>query len=217
MQSSLENFTVSQKYQSYDLNSAILLDEERKKVCFLFANIDTSEIYSYKEILETEIVEDGKTITGTSRSSQIGGAIIGGVLAGGAGAVIGGLGGKKTSEQEINKIDLKVIVNNTKSPVKYINFLTADEIDIDGKPFPIKKDNPKYKSAMSSINHWHSLLSLLIKETEPINLVKPLEEQVSVPKNLSIADELKKLSELLSQGILTEEEFNKQKQKLLSS
>ncbi|ETI68138.1 SHOCT domain-containing protein [Neobacillus vireti] len=217
MQTHLTDFTVSQKYQSYDIQSSILLDEERKKVCFIFAKTNSSEMYEYKDIIESEILEDGKTITTSSRSSQIGGAIIGGVLAGGVGAVVGGLSGKKSSEQEINKIDLKVVVNNTKSPIKIINFLTADVIDLNGKPFPIKKDNPKYKSAINSANHWHSLLSLLIKQDEPISLEKKQEIKVEPTRNLSVADEIKKLSDLLNQGLLTQDEFNRQKQKLLSS
>lgn len=217
MQKLLKDFTVSQKYQSYDLKSSILLDEERKKVCFIFADTNKTETYDYKDILESEIMEDGKTVTNTSRSSQIGGAIVGGVLAGGAGAVIGGLSGKKSSEKEINKIDLKVIVNNTKSPIKLINFLTADDIDFNGKPFPIKKDSPKYKSAMSSINHWHSLLGLLIKQTDSEDTGNTKNNKLNENINLSVADELNKLLQLKKEGILTEEEFNQQKQKILSS
>ena len=102
-----EDFTVSQKFESDDLKSCIMLDEEHKKVCFIFTESNSTETYDYKDILESEIMEDGKTITNTSRSSQLGGAIIGGVLAGGTGAVIGGLSGKKSSEQEITGIRFK--------------------------------------------------------------------------------------------------------------
>lgn len=217
MQNLVKDFTVSQKFQSYNLESTILLDEERKKVCFIFSNNNSTEIYDYNDILESEIIEDGKTITSTSRSSQLGGAIIGGVLAGGAGAVIGGLSGKKTSEQEFNRIDLKVIVNNTKDPVKLFNFLLSDEVDINGKLIPIKKDSIKYKNAIDSISHWHSLLSILIKQSD-LNDSKKIEEKMANNNiNISIADEIKKLAELRNSGILTEEEFQQQKIKILNS
>ncbi|MEY2196911.1 SHOCT domain-containing protein [Neobacillus sp. BF23-41] len=215
MQSQLKDFTVSQKYQSYDIQSSILLDEDRKKVCFIFANNNSTEIYDYKEILEAEILENGKTITSTSRSSQIGGAILGGVIAGGVGAVVGGLSGKQSSELEVYKIDLKVVVNNTKSPNKIINFLQA-EPDLNGKPLAIKKDSPKYKSASNSANHWHSLLSLLIKQDESSLLDEKTDNDFN-HSSLSVADEIKKLADLLNQGLLTQDEFNQQKQKLLSS
>jgi hypothetical protein len=137
----IKDFTITQKFQSKDFNSSILLDEESKKVCFIFTNNNSPEIYDYKDILESEILEDGITITNTSRTSQLGGALVGGILAGGVGVVVGGLSGKKSTEREINKIDLKVVVNNTKSPNKIINFLTADLMDFNGKPFPVKKDS----------------------------------------------------------------------------
>ncbi len=43
-----------------------------------------------------------------------------------------------------------------------------------------------------------------------------IKQEVSSTKDFSIADELKKLKELLDQGILTQEEFNEQKKKLLN-
>ena len=109
-----------------------------------------------------------------------------------------------------------MIVNNTKSPIKIINFLSVEN-DINGKPLPIKKDNPKFKSAISNINHWHSLLGLLIKQTDSTNVELTKEDKTtSNTNNNSIADELKKLAQLKNDGILSEEEFNQQKQKLLS-
>jgi Short C-terminal domain len=218
MQMAIKDFTVSQKFTSPDIKSALLLDEENKKVAFIYVDSNDTQIYNYEDILEAEILEDGKTITSTSRSSQIGGALIGGALAGGVGAIVGGLSGKQSSEQEINRIDLKVIVNNTKQPVKIINFLNAYlSMDINGKPFPIKKEDASYKSAHRTVNHWHSLLSLLIKQTDNTHNLIPEEKPVVTNNlNVSVADEIKKLSELLAQGLLTQEEYNQQKTKLLS-
>lgn len=215
-QKQLKEFTISQKYLSSDIHSTILLDEERKKVCFIFTNKNTPEIYNYKDILVSEILEDGKTITSTSRTSQIGGAIIGGVIAGGIGAIVGGLGGKQTSELEVNKIDLKIVVNNNISPNKFINFLTP-ELDVYGKLSAVKKDNPRYISAIKSANHWHSLLSFSLKQDEPafVEMKKEVENEHNT--NMSVADEIKKLSDLVNQGLLTQDEFNQQKQKILSS
>ena len=216
MQNHLNDFTVSQQFQSFDDRCSLLLDEKRKKVCFIFANDNVTEIYDYKDILESEILEDGKSITTTTRSSQIGGALIGHAIAGKAGLVVGGLSGKKTTEQEVYKIDLKVIVNNTKNPNKVINFYTADTTS-KGKILPVKKGSAEYNKANSLVNHWHSLLSLLIKQEDNINLENKIGSYVKSSNKLSVADEIKKLSELLDQGLITKEEFHQQKQKLLSS
>ncbi|MBQ4601415.1 MAG: SHOCT domain-containing protein [Clostridia bacterium] len=50
-----------------------------------------------------------------------------------------------------------------------------------------------------------------------LRVINGEEEQSSVPAagNASVADELKKFKELLDLGIITEEEFNTQKAKLL--
>ncbi|MEK5444442.1 hypothetical protein [Fredinandcohnia sp. FSL W7-1320] len=40
--------------------------------------------------------------------------MLGGIVAGGVGAVIGGLSGSQTSTNEVKKIQLQVVVNDTK-------------------------------------------------------------------------------------------------------
>jgi hypothetical protein len=215
LEKSLENFKVSQKFTTPNIDKMILLDEENKQVAFIESQFSSKEIYNYDDILESEILEDGKTITTTSRGSQVVGALIGGALIGGVGAIIGGLSGKKTSDEEIYRIDLKVIVNNTKSPIKLINFMNSDS-DLSTTPVPTKKEEPKYKSAKRNIDHWYSLLSVLIKIDDKKEEVKII-DKIETKPILSNADELRKLSDLYKDGILTEEEFTQQKQKLLSS
>ncbi|MFE1242953.1 SHOCT domain-containing protein [Fictibacillus sp. NPDC058756] len=209
---SLNDFKVTQRFTSYDSEMTLLLDEDSKKLCLIYTSNQSKEIYNYSDILSSEILEDGVTVINTSRSSQIGGALIGGVLAGGVGAIIGGLSAQKTSTNKVNKVDLKIIVNNTKSPYKLINILTTNDIDINGNPSPIERDSQKYKDAMNNANHWHNLISVLIKQAD-------LEDNKATKSNQtsgSLADEIKKLSDLHKAGILTEEEFNNQKLKLLS-
>jgi len=215
----LKDFKVSQKFVGYDLNSAILVDDKAKKIC-IFYDENEYKKFDYKDILESEIVEDGLTVTKTSRSSQIGGALLGGVLAGGVGAIIGGLSGSSSSQQEVLKVDLKVVLNDIDKPVALINFLTADVIDLDGKPFPIKKDDIKYTSKISEANHWHGLISVLIRQADDEDKRKEKAEKNfnNIDNNnqsLSVADELKKLHNLVKEGILTQEQFDAHREKLL--
>lgn len=212
----LKDYNFSQRFTSYDDNVTIMVDENAKKLCIAEVSETNgkSEVYDYKDILESEIIEDGQTVTKTSRSGQIGGALVGGVLAGGVGAIIGGLSAKQTSDNEVNRVDLKIIVNNTKSPLKLVNFTTADVPDFNGKNIPMKKDDLKYKEAMKKANHWHSLISVLIRQADNEEKKETSSNSVS---NLSTADEIRKLLDLKNDGILTEEEFNLQKQRILSS
>jgi hypothetical protein len=45
----------------------------------------TTRIISYRDLLSSEIFEDGTTITKTVRSSQVGGGLIGAIALGGVG------------------------------------------------------------------------------------------------------------------------------------
>lgn len=95
---SLDGFTPSQKVMDNDGNSGIAVDEGRKKVCLIkqsMGNIDL-DVLTYRDILSSEIFENGVTITKTARGNQLGGALIGGLALGGVGAIIGGLSGKIT-------------------------------------------------------------------------------------------------------------------------
>lgn len=217
-QRSLEGFNVSQKYVSNDMDTSIMLDEVNKKVCILYSELSQKLLLDYKDILESEIIEDGNTITKTSRSSQIGGALLGGILLGGVGAIIGGLSGQKKSEQEVTRVDLKIVVNSTQKPVHIINFLIGLEL-VTGKISSIRKDSPKYKEAMSKASHWHSLISVLIRRADEEDKLKELSPtsnaNVNDQQGLSVADELRKLKQLKEESIISDDEFETQKRKLL--
>jgi hypothetical protein len=64
-------------------------------------------------------------------------------------------------------------------------------------------------------NHWFSLISVLIKQADEKDNA-PNEAVKSGNDQRNVADELLKLSELMKQGIITGDEFEKQKRKLLS-
>jgi len=211
MLASLEDFTPNQKIMGNDGNSGIAVDEGRKKVCLIKQTSENIEldVLTYRDILSSEVFEDGVTITKTVRTSQIGGALIGGLALGGLGAIIGGLSGKTTSSDTITRIDLRITVNRTSHPIHDINFMNVKG----------KKNGFLYKAAIKDARHWHGLLDVLIKRADSEDNAK--EEQLVEEKTIllpkgSVADELIKLSELQKQGLLTDEEFLAQKAKLLA-
>ena len=101
------DFVATQKIISGDEETGIMIDESNKKVCLINCSLDNQKnlvindkVLSYRDILSSEIDEDiwgGSTtiITKTSRDSQLGGTLLGGLVLGPAGAVIGGLSGEK--------------------------------------------------------------------------------------------------------------------------
>lgn len=180
----------------------IAIDEQKNKI--VFGDVNHASLYDYSEILESRIIEDGQEIITTSRSSQIGRAMVGGILAGGIGAIIGGGGATQTQTSEVKSISLRVVVNNISNPYFEINFLE------DKNNTYVSRDSFKYREASRMANEWQNVISIIIKQADTLD--RRNEKTMS-----SISDELEKLSSLKIQGILNEEEFQLQKTKLLNA
>lgn len=205
----LPDFTATQKFIEESGGSGLAIDETQKKVC-LIGNEDqgpSGRIMTYRDILSSEIFENGTSVSKTSRSSQIGGALIGGLALGGAGMVIGGLSGKSKSTEKVSRVDLRITVNDTKKPIHDIAFMNIGGLSC-------KKGSPVYKEAMNNARHWHGLIDVVIKraDSEDQNNLKPSHDNI----HTSIADELIKLAALKENGVLSPEEFQQQKTKLLN-
>lgn len=110
---SITGFTATQKFVNQDATSAIAIDEKSKRVCIVKAEGDDvkTKTIRHKDILSSEIFEDGQSIVKTVRSSQIGGAVVGGILLGGVGAIIGGLSGKKKNSDNVKRVDVRLTIN----------------------------------------------------------------------------------------------------------
>lgn len=200
---SLPGFEASQSYMGEDGNSGVAIDDINRKICLINYDGDNikTRIISYRDVLSTELLVDGNELVRTSRTSQIGGAILGGIIAGGVGAIIGGLSGSKTSTQKVKNISLLVVVNDSSEPTHLINFLDSE----------CKKDSFLYRNSIGQARHWQSLISVLIKQADE----EDKKNAINNSEVFSSADEIYKLSELLKQGIISQDEFDKQKAKLL--
>ncbi len=200
-------------------------DEKKLKIYYndsRFADMTTdfehyTTIIDYKNIISVEIIEDNMTISKTNRKSQLIGAGVGGVLAGGAGAIIGGLSGKSSSTNEVQNVTLRLIVNSFNKSVYDIPFLQLKD--------SVKKTDNKYKNAIDSAYSWHNVFSKIIKEEEK-------QESVISDNNVSQDDisnhddststnkvdfikEIERLASLKDNGIIDEIEFKKLKSKLI--
>lgn len=204
----IEDFSATQKVMGIDGKTGIALDEQSKKICLVANthNIVTTRVFTYNDLLSSEIFEDGTTITKTVRTSQIGGALIGGLALGGVGAIIGGLSGKSQTSDKVKRVDFRLTVNDTKSPLHDVNFLNLET----------KKDGFLYKQAIQQARHWHGLIEVLVKRADLEDRAANANATV-VASSGSVADELKKLAELLDAGALSIDEFQQQKSRLLNT
>ena len=179
------------------------------KVLVIVGPTSTHEIFNYAEILEVSYEENGNQLYTKSAGRTVGGAIVGGVLMGGAGAVVGGLSGASKQNKEIKNMDIKILLRSTTRPSCVLHF---KEIDRDLKTKD-EIDRNLYETYVKRANQAKDILSIIIDNAK--QTIAPIVQPVVAPDSRSVADELAKLAKLKADGILTEEEFQAQKAKLL--
>lgn len=187
------------------VRSSLLIDEDGKRLSFVVdSQSPAPRLLSYKDLVSSEIAEDGTSVlvTRTSRSSQLGGALVGGAVFGGVGAVVGALTGSSvsTGSDFVTRIELRVVVNNPADPLITILFLGSRTA----------RASAAYREARNAAQQWHATLTVLIKQAD-VEIAQP----APAPPNPSIADELRKFADLHAAGVLTDEEFISQKNRIL--
>lgn len=208
----LEDFEVSKKIVGLFDYFALAFDHNRKKM--LYIKNGAKHIIPYSQILDVEVVEDNNTLFQKSSVRTIGGAIVGGVIAGGAGAIVGGLSGKTKQSKTVSKVQVKIKLRDINDPSIIIDCYDCTTMEADKKPV-----NPSstfgamlYEAGANDAQNIADTLSVIIDENS-----RPYSSTPTVQQSHRVADELVKLAELREKGFLTEEEFNSQKRALLNS
>ena len=193
-------------------NYLFIMDEFFKVL--IIVGESSHEVFNYTDIIEVSYEENGNQLYTKSAGRTVGGAIVGGVLMGGAGAVVGGLSGASKQNKEVKSIDVKILLRSTSRSSCVLHFKDIDRV------LKTKEDADRkmYETFTKNANEAKDILSVIIdnaKQTQvSAPVAQPLVQQVSSPSP-SVADELAKLAKLKADGILTDEEFQMQKAKLL--
>lgn len=152
--------------------------------------------FSYSDIIDFEILEDGETVT----RGGLGSAIVGGVLFGGAGAIVGGVTAARRSNTVCRSLFVKITVKNMNPSALYIDFLRSFT--------GYTKSSPPYNFAFGAAQECISSLQVICDAQK--TTVAQL--QSGIP---SQADEILKFKDLLDKGIITESEFETKKKQIL--
>lgn len=172
------------------IGKAVAFDDENKQV--IVSPNKHARIYDYDHISTFELLEDGETVT----SGGLGRALAGGVLFGGAGAIVGGVTGKKKGKDRINSLKIKLSLKDVNHAVDYIDFLD----------FKTKRGSLLYNEAFNNAQECLSVLQFICDQQEALTETKT---------SKSAPDEIMKYKNLLDAGAITEEEYESKKKELL--
>ena len=162
------------------------------------------------------MIENGNTKMSKSTARTVGGALVGGVIAGTAGAIVGGLSGNSRKKHLVSTVQVKIRIKDISHSSLTIEAFnskrmiasTANEIDTADAFF-----GKIYRQCLSNANAIIDMVSVIIDEVDR----EECQQNCGVTQNISVADELKKLVELKNEGVLSQVEFDAQKAKLLGS
>lgn len=151
------------------------------------------ELFSYNQILDFELLEDGESIT----KGGLGRAVVGGVLLGGVGAIVGGVTGGKKTKALCNSLKIKITFRDCYRQNIYIDLITTQT----------KTSSIIYKTEYKIAQDALSALQIACDYTSRNSIVEE--------KPVSEADEILKFKKLLDDGIINQAEFEAKKKQLL--
>ena len=114
------------------------------------------EIFNYADIIEVSYEENGSQLYTKSAGRTVGGAIVGGVLMGGAGAVVGGLSGASKQNKEVRNMDIKILLRSTTRTSCVLHFKDIDR-NLKTKD---ETDRNLYETYVKRANQAKDILSL---------------------------------------------------------
>ncbi len=134
-------------------------DDTHQKICVLMANMKSTLTFSFSQIKDVTVLSD---MTSMQNGSPVGRAIVGGILAGGIGAIIG-VGSGLSDSEACKSLKVRVTLFNDK---------TLDETFISQ---PIKTSSAFYKNICANCSELYTMLSQAYYTGHP-DIPNPAEE-----------------------------------------
>lgn len=183
-------------YQSSD-GVYVAIDPVNEKIVVSSPSISTNfrgafeSVYTFGQIVAVEKHVNGGAVSRTNRGSQAVGAAVGALALGGVGAIIGGLSASSNSTNTVNKISVKIFVDDRERPFHEILFFN--------NPKGAKENGFLIGMINQNADEFHGrLLAAMHKSSQSDRLTS---EDSRLPENL------KQLWELKQAGAITEDEF----------
>ena len=189
---------------------AFVVDNVGRKIYYI-DEVKTTDI-PFEKIINVEVIENNTILSSKSTTRTVGGALLGGALAGGAGMVVGGLSGDSKQKKKISEVKVKIKVRDYNTPSIIIPCFIGRELAFEGE---VEPTDSTYQDELQNAQKIADYVSVIIDDVDRQEKQTQTSQAPSSEKS-SLADELAKLAKLKDAGILSEEEFNAQKSKLLN-
>lgn len=201
--------------ESLSCDKIIAVDTTQRKVRIYKYSDKSNVTYNYEDILSVEIIKNGSSVSSRSLSRTVGGTLIGGMLGGVAGAIVGGTTGDQSITSHIYELKVKVTFRSLQNPSEIFSILDYAPESVKDSDYEIEKVFIKKAEDIKDV------FSVIIDDVEQKYKASMLDNTIKVAESIkpepigSVADELVKLADLKAKGLLTDEEYNTAKKKLL--
>ena len=206
-------FSTTIQYQDHGDECTLCVDKSSQEIILLrikrFFNYAPEFIHiKFADIIKCEIDEDGAVI----ESGGVGRAIVGGVVAGGVGAVVGAV--TRKSKSVCSSLNVHIFTSNVDNPQITIPLISNET----------NRSDNKYKENHAKAENIYAVVLAAMKNVSPDTSIqeKPAPPRIS-PQRISnskksptIKERLEQLNTLRADGIITDEEYHKQREKILS-
>ncbi|MCY8466859.1 immunity protein [Bacillus atrophaeus] len=115
----------------------------------------------FSKVIESTIIIDDQTVVKAERGNQIAGALIGGLVAGGIGAIIGGSSPNAINQKVLKKVRLKIVNDDFDCPNYYIDFLPFNE-----KGY--SNTDQITITAIKEVEYWQSIFELAMRKANKV-------------------------------------------------
>ena len=201
------DFKVTSEITSDDAKYWIGINDETELIKIINLNFNgeknSEDLIKFSNIISVELLEDGRTVYSKSAMRTIGGAAVGGILAGGAGTVVGGLSGNTNVKDKISKIDVKLLLRDYIKNSITVTFFSEAEVEKGGFVY-----NVAHNTAIELVDKIKVIIDKADREYA--------QNQVSNSQTTNISQEIERLYDLKVKGIITEDEFQHLKEKYIN-
>ncbi|MDR4494985.1 MAG: SHOCT domain-containing protein [Nitrospirales bacterium] len=200
------DFLPTQMYRGSDGMAGLAVNEETYQLCLLKNATSLPRIVPVKDLIGAFLVKNGELIGQglRTRPKKIHAFLkivqnqITTLIDAGNSSQAGG------SNQ---RIDLIVAVHDEEEPLYVVNFLDMET----------KEGGILYEKSIGTAKHWHSLLDGLILKADHLEHIQgDIRDSNTEISSTSVATEIEKLAELVENRLMTKQEFEAQKEKILT-